>query len=251
MTSAIGLAILSAVLSFAQGARATLVGTVVNPSGAPQGNVTLVITSAAGIDRRFVTEPDGTFTFGGLQPGTYRLRVDNDTFAPWSDNAVVLAAGERKTMQIALQPRIVAETRGMIAGTAIGPDGRPRSDVVVILTNPAGIDRRVTSEPTGAYAFGGLQPGTYRIRVENQMGAQPLAIDGIAIAAGERRLVDLRLQPIPVQPTPAPAAPAPRPQSGIPLAPSLTNNAITLTDAVSSTVERNATLAVDAATSCR
>ncbi|HEV3139054.1 MAG TPA: carboxypeptidase regulatory-like domain-containing protein, partial [Vicinamibacterales bacterium] len=230
----------------AQGARATLNGTVVNPSGAPQGNVTLVITNAAGIDRRFVTDANGTFTFGGLQPGTYRLRVDDDTFAPWSSDAVELAAGERKTIQIALQPRVVANAPAAIAGTAIGPDGRPRGGVTVILTNAAGIDRRVASEPTGAYAFGGLQPGTYRIRVENETGAQPLAIDGIALVAGEQRLVDLRLQPLPVRQTAAP--PAAAPQTAVPLAPSLQNNAITLTDAVTSTVERNATLAVDAAT---
>jgi hypothetical protein len=198
--------LLAAALSFPQGTRATLTGTVLNPSGAPQGNVTLVITNAAGVDRRVVTDPGGAFTLGGLQPGTYRLRVDDDTFAPWSNDALELAAGERKTIQIALQPRIVASARAAIAGTVFGPDGRTRGDVTVILTNPAGIDRRAASEPSGAYVFGGLQPGTYRVRVEGETGAQPLVIEGIALQAGERRLVDLRLQPIPVPP-PAPASP--------------------------------------------
>jgi outer membrane protein TolC len=252
--------VLSAGPLAAQGARATLNGTVVDASGAPQGNVTLVVTSAAGIDRRFVSEPNGRFTFGGLQPGTYRLRVDDERFAPWSNDAVVLAAGDQQTLTITLQPRVAENTtRGMIAGTLIGPDGRPRGDVAVILTNPAGIDRRVASEPTGAYSFGGLQAGTYRIRVEDQAGALPFAVDGVVLAAGERRLVDLRLQPVPppvpVRPPapplggpPAAGAPGFAPQTGVPLAPSLASSTISLTDAVSSTVERNATLAVDAAT---
>jgi len=221
-------------IAAAQGARATLNGTVVDAAGAPQGNVTLVVTNAAGIDRRFVSEPNGRFTFGGLQPGTYRIRVDDDRFAPWSNDALVLAAGEQRTLQITLQPRVAENTtRGMIAGTVIGPDGRPRGDIAVILTNAAGIDRRVASEPTGAFSFGGLQPGTYRIRVENVTGALPFAVDGLALAAGERRLVDLRLQPVPAPPAaprpttppPAPATAPPAPQQAVPPPPAMTSRA--------------------------
>ena len=180
--------------------------------GAARG-VTLVITNPAGIDRLATSDPDGTFVIGGLAPGRYRLRVDDETFAPWSNDAVELGAGERKTIQIALQARIVAQTRGTISGTVIGPDGRPRADVLIILTNPAGIDRRATSEPSGAYVFGGLLPGAYRLRVE-ETGAQPLAIDGLALVAGERRLVDLRLQPVPIPPPPVPGPPGPGPKPG-------------------------------------
>jgi len=210
------LAVAIAPAAHAQGTRATVAGTVVAPSGAAQGNVTLVITNAAGIDRRATSEPNGEFVFGGLAPGTYRLRVDDETFAPWSQDAVVLAAGERKTIQIALQPRVVASARGAIAGTVIGPDGKPRGDVTIVLTNPAGIDRRATSEPTGAYVFGGLQPGTYRLRIEGEAGARPLVMDNLAIAAGERRALELRLQPIPVPPAPptSPSTNAPRPADG-------------------------------------
>ncbi|HEV3140683.1 MAG TPA: carboxypeptidase-like regulatory domain-containing protein [Vicinamibacterales bacterium] len=208
------IAMLSSGIAIAQGARATLSGTVLAPSGSPQGYVTLVVTNAAGIDRRAVSDPDGGFVFGGLAPGTYRLRVDDETFAPWSTDAVTLAPGERRTVQIALQPRIVAQTRATIAGTVFGPDGRTRGGAVVILTNPAGIDRRAVSEPTGAYVFGGLAPGSYRIRVD-ETGAQPLAIDGLALVAGERRLVDLRLQPIPTPAAPPPA-PSPTPTAPTP-----------------------------------
>jgi hypothetical protein len=206
--------IVATTTAYAQGARATLTGKVLSPTGAPQGNVTLVITTPAGIDRLATSDPDGTFVIGGLAPGRYRLRVDDETFAPWSNDAVELAAGERKTIQIALQARIVAQTRATISGTVIGPDGRPRADVLIILTNPAGIDRRATSEPSGAYVFGGLLPGAYRLRVE-ETGAQPLAIDGLALVAGERRLVDLRLQPVPIPPTvPGPPGPGPKPGPG-------------------------------------
>src|SRR5262245_21740275 len=66
----------------AQG-RATVNGVVVAPSGMPQANVTIIITNTAGIDRRAVSDMMGAFVFGGLQPGDYRLRTEDDTFAPF------------------------------------------------------------------------------------------------------------------------------------------------------------------------
>ena len=78
--------------------------------------------------------------------------------------------GQTTPVRIALQPRVpvtAAPTqRATLAGTVIGPDGRPRPNVTVIITNPAGVDRRAVSEATGAYVFGGLQPGAYKLRIE-------------------------------------------------------------------------------------
>ena len=82
----------------AQG-RATLDGVVVGPAGAPQPNITLVVTNAAGIDRRAVSDANGQFVFGGLQPGVYRLRTDDDTFAPFSQDQITLAGGQTQTIR--------------------------------------------------------------------------------------------------------------------------------------------------------
>lgn len=201
--------------------RATIRGTVVGLAGAPLATVTLIVTNlATGIDRRAASEDGGEFVFGGLAPGAYRLRVDDDMFAPWSQDQIVLAPGQQLDIRIQLQPRVpgqaVETARATVAGTVIGPDGRPRGDVLIVLTNAqTGIDRRAVSEPSGAYVFGGLAPGAYRLRIEAD-AAQPFAVDGLALAPGEQRQVDIRLQPLPVA---APAPPAAAPAAAAPVTP--------------------------------
>ena len=203
-----------AVDAAAQG-RATLNGTVIGPGGTPQPNVTLVITNAQGVDRRAVSDASGAFVFGGLLPGTYRLRTDDQTFAPFSQDQIVLTGGQTLAMRVELQPRIpvaAAPTqRATIQGTVIGPEGRPVPNTTVIITNAEGVDRRAVSDASAAFVFGGLPPGAYRLRVENPgPGALPFSINDLTLAPGERRQLDLRLQPVPPAPTPAAAAP-PRP----------------------------------------
>jgi len=191
----------------AQG-RATLDGVVIGPSGAPQPNITLVITNAAGIDRRGVSDANGQFVFGGLQPGVYRLRTDDDTFAPFSQDQITLSGGQTQTIRIALQSRVPVAppptARATLQGTVIGPDGRPIGNTTIILTNPQGIDRRAVSEATGAYVFGGLQPGMYRLRIEEPgPGVRPFPPLEMPLAPGEQRQFDVRLQPLPPPPPPA------------------------------------------------
>ena len=115
-------------------------------------------------------------TFGGLAPGDYRLRVTDtaNQWLPWSQDKVTVAAGDRLTVNITLQPRVAAPppaqggTRGTITGTVTGPgSGAPQAGVTVALTTPAGIDRIQTSGVDGTYTFGGLAPGDYRLRVND------------------------------------------------------------------------------------
>lgn len=213
-----------AVEASAQG-RATLNGTVIGPGGAPQPNVTLVLTNAQGIDRRAVSDASGAFVFGGLQPGTYRLRTDDQTFAPFSQDQIVLAGGQTLALKIALQSRVpvaAAPTqRATIQGTVIGPAGTPVSNSTVIITNAEGVDRRAVSDANGAYVFGGLVPGPYRLRIEEPgPGVRPFSIADLTLAPGERRQLDIRLQPVP--PPPPPAQAAPTPQRPAPTAPRVT-----------------------------
>jgi len=194
----------------AQGTRGTISGTVAGPTGAPQGAVTLIVTNiATGIDRRAASEPTGEFVFGGLAAGTYRLRVEDDTFAPWSQDSIVLAGGQTVSIKITLASRAAPTpaptARGTIAGTLIGPEGRPLGNIPIIITNAAGIDRRAVSEPSGAYTFGGLQPGVYHMRVEDPV-AQPFASGNFTLNPGEQRQLDIRLQPFPPPPPPPPSA---------------------------------------------
>jgi hypothetical protein len=189
--------------------RATITGTVKDASGAAQTGVTVVLTTPAGIDRRQTSGVDGTFTFGGLAPGDYRLRVDDPTsqYAPWSRDKVTVAAGDRATVDIALQPRIApGQQRGAISGTVIGPLGQPLAGVTVTLSGTGG-DKRASSATSGAYAFPDLAAGTYQVKVAAQTDSLAFQGDSFPLAAGERRSVDVHLQPLP-----PPAAPTPPPQ---------------------------------------
>ena len=86
-------------------ARATVSGTVRNAAGAPQRTktVTLVAVDTQN-ERQAITEDDGTFVIGGLAPGRYQLKVDEAGFAPFTGDIMTLAAGERRTANIALRP---------------------------------------------------------------------------------------------------------------------------------------------------
>ena len=156
-----------------------------------------------------MSDANGQFVFGGLQAGVYRLRTDDETFAPFSQDQITVVGGQTFTVRIALQSRVPVAApqtaRATLQGTVIGPEGRPIGNTTIVLTNPAGIDRRAVSEPTGAYMFGGLQPGTYRLRIEDPgAGVQPFPATEVPLAPGEQRQFDVRLQPLP----PPPAAPA-------------------------------------------
>ncbi|MBP9945545.1 MAG: carboxypeptidase regulatory-like domain-containing protein [Vicinamibacteria bacterium] len=193
--------------SSAQG-RGTARGVVLAPTGEAQPNITLIMTNAQGVERRAVSDSSGAFVFGGLQPGPYRLRTDDDTFAPYSDDQVVVASGQTLSLEVRLRARVSLTAsptqRAAVQGTVIGPEGRPSPNVVIIITNTEGIDRRAVSDGNGAFVFGGLPPGPYRLRVEDAGPASlPFPSVEIVFAPGERRQFDIRLQPIP----PAPVAP--------------------------------------------
>ena len=203
---ALVLLLATAVDSRAQG-RATVNGVVVGPGGMPQANVTVIITNAQAVDRRAVSDMAGAFVFGGLQPGTYRLRTDDDTFAPFTQDQIVLVGGQTLAVRIALQPRVPVAApptqRAAVSGTVIGPDGRPRGNVTLVLTTPQGVDRRGVSEPSGAYVFGGLVPGAYKLRIDEPgSDALPFTLASLPLAAGEQRQLDVRLQIAVVAPPP-------------------------------------------------
>src|SRR4051812_46603921 len=79
----------------AQTARAAVSGVVTDAANAPLPTVTVSLTSVdTGLERRIVTDADGTFVIGGLTPGPYVIRVQEDAFAAYAGEPFTMQAGE-------------------------------------------------------------------------------------------------------------------------------------------------------------
>src|ERR1700733_7162296 len=95
------IALLPAV-GFAQAPGGTLQGRVLDPSGAviPQAQVT--VTSSSGKSATAVSDGAGAYRVRGLAAGAYTVNANTAGFAPFS-SSVTLAAGQTKTLNIAMQ----------------------------------------------------------------------------------------------------------------------------------------------------
>ncbi|MFB3826682.1 MAG: carboxypeptidase regulatory-like domain-containing protein [Bryobacteraceae bacterium] len=95
---------LLAPLLFGQVDRATLVGTVTDPSGAVIPGATVEITSAdTGFHRDVQTGPAGNYTFAALPIGTYVVKVTQQGFRPVTHKDVRLQVGDSRTLDISMQ----------------------------------------------------------------------------------------------------------------------------------------------------
>jgi hypothetical protein len=84
-------------------ARGTIAGTVRSAAGAPLPSVTITVTNLdTENERQVITEPDGTFSIGGLLPGRYQLKVEEANFAPFAGEPITLAGGQTVTATVTL-----------------------------------------------------------------------------------------------------------------------------------------------------
>jgi hypothetical protein len=125
-------------------------------SGAVQAGVTITLegpTTAV-----VTTGAAGTFTFAGLDPGTYLLVASHDdyTFSPASRRVVVSAADVTgQTFTATLDP-----TARTVSGTV---SGATTAGVTITLVgpSPAITSRTATTDATGGFAFRSLADGLY------------------------------------------------------------------------------------------
>jgi len=100
--SVIALLVLSAGL-FAQEFRATLTGTVTDPSGAAIPNATVkAVNTAVNSTSETKTSSDGLYTIPLLQPGVYTIEITANGFQTLKREAITLAVGQRVNLPIRL-----------------------------------------------------------------------------------------------------------------------------------------------------
>ncbi|HEY0170605.1 MAG TPA: carboxypeptidase-like regulatory domain-containing protein [Pyrinomonadaceae bacterium] len=87
---------------------------------------------------------------------------------------------------------LAAQAGGAVAGRVTDPAGAVVVGAGLVLRGAAGAERRATSDAEGRYAFGGLAPGAYALRVEAR-GFQTLEAAGVRVVAGGRSEFDVRL----------------------------------------------------------
>lgn len=101
---------------FAQTVTGKLTGVVSDASGAVVPDASITISGPKGINRSAKTDLQGRYTFEGLPPGSYRLRVNIKGFAPVDLKDLAIAAGQSLAQDIGIvvtlgkQEVTVAET---------------------------------------------------------------------------------------------------------------------------------------------
>lgn len=93
--------------------QATIFGTVAAADGETVvGGATVSLSNAVSHTvRSVVSNPMGFFTFSGIAPGTYSLRITGTGFSTWTNNNVTIAAGEyHEVSPIILQLDAISST---------------------------------------------------------------------------------------------------------------------------------------------
>lgn len=142
------LLILLAGVAWAQRDLATLTGTVTDPTGAVIGNATVTITEVAtGLAYTVATDSNGVYVRPALKAGTYTVQVEASGFKTAVQREVLLTAGDRVGVNIAMQVGATSESIEVASqapllqteNTSIGADLNARS----VAELPLGGQRKV------------------------------------------------------------------------------------------------------------
>ena len=101
---AVVLALIAASTASAQSTTASIRGTVNDATGAIPGATVTLVNTESGFNYSSVTEADGSFSFAGLAPASYELRVNLEGFQEQVQVVRVLV-GQTLTLKVELKQK--------------------------------------------------------------------------------------------------------------------------------------------------
>jgi hypothetical protein len=168
-------------------------GTVRDPSGGVivAASVTL-IREATEATRNTQTSETGLFTFQSVQPGAYRLQVEQTGFKTYSQSGLTLTANERLPVDIQLELGATTETvRVESVGTTVQTASAERSGTVTV-------SQLATLQLKGRDFMGLLRtlPGVVDMRANARESPGNNSLSGISIQGGRQGTYNLTLDGI-------------------------------------------------------
>jgi Carboxypeptidase regulatory-like domain len=147
-------AIMTTVLpSVARTDRATLEGTVTDPSAATISGARVKITAVeTGLMQERTTNSNGQYRFPGIAIGLYTVSVSNSSFKTKVIEDVVLQVGQARTLDVSLQIGEASEKVDVVADR--GPAERSSAEAATVtLLHSFGKERSSTPFLSWAYAL--------------------------------------------------------------------------------------------------
>ena len=133
-----GLALCAAVLFFnicgavAQQSLGTLRGNVKDELGGVIIGASVTATDTAGVEKTATTDEQGNYSFAGLPPGRYTVRITQGGFAPYENAAVEVQAGRNEPLDIVLTVAIEQEEVTVTAEAPVGTEAESQAGAVVL-----------------------------------------------------------------------------------------------------------------------
>ena len=186
-----------------------VLGTVVDPTGAPFGGASVAVTASGGASGGATSAADGTFTVAGLptNQGAFTVSVSatlGGCPAQASATADAPPAGANVDVgDLTVAPTITVAPPTTVVGTVLGLDGQGLAGVTVTVSSTDLVDTvTVTSGAGGAFAAAGFPARTSQVGAEAVVTVGGVMLYGTsggaaAAAGGATALAPIQLQPYP------------------------------------------------------
>jgi hypothetical protein len=127
--------ILSAACLPAQTGRASLHGSIVDPSASVVPNAVVTATPAQGAARTVNSDQQGHYELNGLSPGVYTVRVTVAGFADWEQKDLTLKPEQAASLNVTLALRAQADQVTVASTTAAAIDTDPANNADALVLN--------------------------------------------------------------------------------------------------------------------